>query len=191
MQIKIILIISLTIVFLEFIDVGKKNILKIYFGSMFFSTILVGIYNFDIIKQSMLIPNLGICIIMIFIAVGIYSTDFLIFNMIKHDMLILDIKYYFKGNINKSKFAISCIFTVMEEIVFRVPLVHLENYSIIYILVSSISFGIIHIYFSKYDCFSKFIFGVILGSICLISHSLICCIIVHVTYNYLVLKVKE
>ena len=79
----------------------------------------------------------------------------------------------------------------MEEIVFRGSLLEIENYFIIYILISSISFGIIHIYFSKYDCFSKFIFGVILGTICLISHSIICCIIVHVTYNYLVLKVKE
>lgn len=191
LEVKAILIIVSIIIFLHFIGAGKKFILRVYYFIMIFSSILIGIHSFQSVEKIIRIPNIYLCAIMGVIAIIIYIIDFAVLNMVKNDTLILDFKYYFKGNINKVKFLISSLFSIMEEIVFRTALVEIEKYIVIYLLISSISFGLIHIFFSKYDCFSKFILGIILGIICLVTKSLIYPMIVHVIYNYLVLKIKE
>ena len=188
LKILVILIITIIIKLLIYKRVNRNLIIKIYFVIIMSLTIFEGIFSLNIILKSIQSLNLCICIIMIFFSIIIYIIDFFILNIIENNVLILDFKYYFRGKIDKVKFLISCLFAVMEEVVFRMLLIGIENNKIFFLLITSICFGIIHRFFSKYDCFSKFVLGMILGIISIMTENLIYPMMIHIIYNYLTLK---
>lgn len=190
MEFILVLLITTIISVLNYKKVNRKLILKAYFFIMIFSTIFISICNFDLIVESIRLLKKYICIMMVFISILIYIIDYAILNIVKNDTLILDLKYYFTGSINKINFFISCMFALMEEIVFRLFLIKVEEHLILILIFTSICFGIIHYFFSKYDCFSKCVLGLILGIILIITKNIIYLAIVHIVYNYFALKIK-
>ena len=50
----------------------------------------------------------------------------------------------------------------------------------------TLSFGLAHIFFSKYDVASKMIIGILLGIISIVSHNVFHAIIIHAVYNLIV-----
>lgn len=186
-----ILIISFIIPILKSRKIGKKLILKIYAIFMIYSSLIIVIYRFNTIKRDINSLNLYKCILMVLISIVIYMVDLLCVNIVKNDAIILDFKYYFKGKVNDIKFLISVFITIMEELVFRMWLLAIKDKMYLYLIISSVCFGLVHIFFSKYDCISKIILGMILGIIYIYTENIIYSIIMHLFYNYLVLKIKE
>lgn len=139
--------------------------------------------DFANIETGIFTITIGKVFLIAVISIVIYIIDLLSINIVKNDILILDWKYYFKGKVNKIKFFISFVISIMEEIVFRMWILD-GTISIFYSLIlSSICFGIVHIFFSKYDCVSKAIFGLILGVIYIYTGNIIYTIITHIFYN--------
>lgn len=135
--------------------------------------------------------RLSTAIIMICISLVIYVIDFVVLNIVKNDVLILDFFYFFKGRVNKLQFLFSFIISIIEEIAFRSWLLKTDEKIWVCVALSSICFGIAHVFFSKYDIISKTILGIILAIIYVKSGNILYSVIVHVTYNYFAIKHKN
>ncbi|WP_407922707.1 CPBP family intramembrane glutamic endopeptidase [Anaerococcus urinomassiliensis] len=111
--------------------------------------------------------------------------DLLIKNIILNDILILDFKFYTSfNNISILRLIFSLIISIGEEFIFRFPIGQFEIVrGGLLLIVGSISFGIIHFYFSKYDGLSKIVIGLIFGTIILLTKNIYYSIITHITYN--------
>ena len=141
-------------------------------------------YKMELIMQAMNVEFL-LCVGFIIIGFLIYMVDLLIKNILLNDLLILDIKFYTSfNNISILRLILSLIISIGEEFIFRFPISQLEfvKGGLLFML-GSISFGIIHFYFSKYDGLSKIVIGLIFGMIVLITKNIYYSIIVHITYN--------
>ena len=121
-----------------------------------------------------------------------YVSENMIFNVIFDDVLVLDLNYYFGGKLDKIQFMISLPIAFLEECAFRLPLIVYvdqgSEYVWLLIIVSSILFGINHLFFSKYNAVSKCVLGVILAVITIYGESILVTIVLHIIYNYLTSK---
>ena len=126
-----------------------------------------------------------LCLVFIIIGFLIYMMDLLIKNIILNDILILDIKFYTSfNNISILRLIFSLIISIGEELIFRFPISQFEVVrGGLLLIVGSISFGIIHFYFSKYDGLSKIFIGLIFGIISFLTKNIYYSIIAHITYN--------
>ncbi|MBO0481263.1 CPBP family intramembrane metalloprotease [Enterococcus sp. MSG2901] len=109
-------------------------------------------------------------------------------NIIINKTIILDVKYYITGKLNIVKFLFSIPIMTIEELAFRLPIIfdnasHLSCWS--YLIISSFTFGSVHIFFSKQDLVSKTILGFILGFTMIETQNIIFSIVLHLFYNFL------
>lgn len=131
--------------------------------------------------SSLQLKPVGICIL---VGLAVYILDLALKNIILNDVLILDPKYYFYP---KKKAFLPTILSVIlafgEEVVFRFPLCLFETGIGALFLIGSLSFGCIHLFFSKYDMTSKCILGLILGITCIAMKTYAYAAVVHIIYN--------
>ncbi len=174
-------------------DVSLKKIWGLYLlvlANTSITFIQTGIVKFNLIEINMLFLRniiIGIVVIAIF-----YVLEKMMLVALENDnTIVIDYRFYFKGRLEKVSFLFSVPVLVLEEMVFRWPLESSELTNIttaILIVISSVSFGMIHVVFSKYDRQSKIILGLILSISMLIFKNVLIVILMHLFYNYLALK---
>ncbi|WP_407656421.1 CPBP family intramembrane glutamic endopeptidase [Massilibacterium senegalense] len=105
--------------------------------------------------------------------------------------MLLDIPYIFKGKTHLYPFFISSMIAILEELLFRYYLfTALDFPHLPLLIISSIFFGILHLFFSVYDVFSKTMLSLVCGIIFLVYGSVLYPILFHVIYNFFALKKK-
>ncbi|PFO82326.1 hypothetical protein COJ77_12760 [Bacillus cereus] len=158
-----------------------------------FVCIIINSFYFGIVDAQLTLSfkTLFIIVVVSILAILFFITDFIVLNMIINKVLILDFPYFFKGKVQIIAFLISLLIAIQEEFLFRYYLFQESSYpSIFLLLIGSVSFGVIHIVFSKYDIFSKTFLGFVCGVIFLLTNSILFSILFHIIYNYFTLKNK-
>ncbi|WP_210617928.1 CPBP family intramembrane glutamic endopeptidase [Mammaliicoccus lentus] len=79
---------------------------------------------------------------------------------------------------------------ILEEVFFRKVLFYHFDNNIDYLILGSIVFGAVHVYFSKKDIFFKFILGLLLSLIYIRTEDLYVTLFLHLLYNLFILKLK-
>jgi len=110
------------------------------------------------------------------------------FFMITKKALILDLGFYFKGKLPYLSFALSCIISILEELVWRQLLFYNQIDLLLPIGLSIIGFGLSHIVWGKHQVWLKSILGIVLTLIYLVSNDILFVILIHISYNYFMLK---
>ncbi|MFZ5354002.1 MAG: CPBP family intramembrane glutamic endopeptidase [Bacillota bacterium] len=134
--------------------------------------------------------NIYKLLLIILVAVLFFMADFFIYNMLTNKIILIDIRYYFSGKLNFYKYSVSLVFTIMEELLFRFFLLEELGTGFLIILLSGISFGVTHIFFSRYDVFSKTFLGLLCAIAYAFTGSIVFSIVLHGTYNIMALKEK-
>lgn len=141
-------------------------------------------YTF-LLEQLMTIYSL-LLIICAVCGITIYIVDLAVKNIIQNDVLILDWKYYFCP---KKKLHLSVVFSVLiacgEEVIFRLPICVFAEQKFLLLFVGSIAYGIVHLFFSRYDACSKIVLGLLFGIIAILMKNIFCAVVVHAIYNIL------
>lgn len=158
-----------------------------------FVCIIINSFYFGIvnIQLTLSFKTIFITIVVSILAIVFFIADFIVLNIITNNVLILDFLYFFKGRVQIISFLISLLIAIQEEFLFRYYLFQESGYSSLFLLlIGSVSFGVIHIVFSKYDIFSKTFLGFVCGVIFLLTNSILFSILFHIIYNYFALKNK-
>lgn len=143
-------------------------------------------------QQTYLKTSLLVALMIIILAILFYIFDFIVLNIIRHNQLILDVPFMFRGEVHSTLFIISMGFAGLEELLFRYYVLKIDSYSTTYLLlIGSICFGLVHLKFSKYDIFSKTFLGIGCGVVFLFTNNIIYSILFHCTYNFFALKNKK
>lgn len=154
----------------------------IFFGACYY----VYTYHINLIEKIHSVRLLSV-IICVICGTVIYITDLMLKNIILHDVLILDWKYYFRP---KKRMHISILLSLLvacgEELVFRLPICVFPAHKLILLLLSSVAYGIVHLFFSRYDACSKIIIGLLLASCVICSENIYNAFIIHIVYNILI-----
>lgn len=132
--------------------------------------------------------------IMIFFVLGLlfYIIDFIVLNMIKNKIIILDISYILRGKASITIYITSFLILCLEEILFRYYVyLNAYNFTVFFLISGSVCFGFVHIKFSRYDMFSKFFLGILCSIIFLLSNNILFSITFHATYSFFTLKNKN
>lgn len=130
--------------------------------------------------------------IVVILGMVFFVVDFIVLNMIKKKVLILDFLYILKGKLQWRVFLLSSFIAIFEEILFRYYTLTSEAMPLILLLIiSSLSFGLVHIFFSTYDIFSKTVLGFVCGILFLLTDHILFPIVFHVTYNLFASKEKS
>lgn len=168
--------------------INKLLVLKIYVGLLCAATTAM----FFLIKDYnvMFEPITYIhCLVSIFSIVIFYCSELLLANAVMNKMLILDYRFYFTGKVEFSKMLTSLPILIMEEAVFRLPIISaLEAYPWLFCGITSLSFGLVHLFFSKQNMISKVFLGLLLGYTILISKNVYLVVLMHGTYNLLIFQ---
>lgn len=127
-------------------------------------------------------------LISILLIIIFYCSEVLLVNVIKNKVLILDYSFYFTGKVKLSQLFLSLPILIMEEIVFRLPVLAFNAYIWLLCGIASLCFGLVHVYFSKQDMISKVFLGFLLGCTLIISRNIYLVLLMHIFYNLLVFK---
>ena len=189
MIIIVLIYIFIPVIELLTLELTKKH--KIVFKiHLCFISIVSMIMLFKILKTEencIMDMNFIFVLICLIIGVAIYVFDLAIKNIIQNDVLILDPSYYFTQNNERYlSIFISVVIACTEEMTFRAPLCIYNQQRVLLLVIGSVSFGCLHLFFSKYDAASKIVLGIVLGLICVIMNNFVYSIIVHIIYNILI-----
>ncbi|OTN83645.1 CPBP family intramembrane glutamic endopeptidase [Enterococcus faecium] len=77
---------------------------------------------------------------------------------------------------------------VLEELFFRTVTYEHITSPFLFIIISGVSFGLCHIYFSKRDMIYKFFLGMMLAILYVRSNNVYLCILIHLIYNMFILN---
>lgn len=141
-------------------------------------------------KAFPVLTNNSILDILLGLVVGIlvFVMELFILFMIKYKAVVIDLPFYFRGNVNYFSFLISFIVLIHEEIIWRYVLLSIGFNYTLSLLLGAVLFGLCHIYFGKIQIISKFFLGLLLGIIYIVSSSLLLVIVIHSTYNFFIIK---
>lgn len=150
--------------------------------------VVYGVMEFPFSYVSLLMIQL---VASILAAILYFTLDFIVLNMVRHQVLLLDFPYILSGAIQWRSFLISCCMAVVEELTFRYFVLNNLDHPFLPLIMSSVLFGLVHIVFSRYDVVSKAILGLICGVIFIITGNIVIAILFHLVYNYFTLKEKN
>ncbi|AIS51584.1 abortive infection protein [Thermoanaerobacter kivui] len=169
-----------------------KNIaLKLYISLLILAAWINVLYAYNSNIQFTGTLSITILLVVSITSLVYYVLDFMLINIIKSDVLILDIAYYFKGRVKMLEFLTSVIIGILEELVFRLYLIESSiKMEFLLLILSSMCFSMVHIFFSKYDVLSKMVMGLVLGYIFIQTHNILYPITFHMIYNWFALKKK-
>lgn len=162
-------------------------VLVSYFAFITTVATLIIICNLYALKSEFVNVKILSVLLCVLLGIFLYVIDLVIKNIVLNDVLILDFTYYFSFNRETSfKILLSVLIAFEEELIFRFPLCLFERISFFLLFAGTLSFGLAHIFFSKYDVASKMIIGILLGIISIVSHNVFHAIIIHAVYNLIV-----
>lgn len=184
---SIILIISVL-----YILFGRGNLTVLmlaYSGLLTVFLILNGlVYGLPTIDLRIL-PKDFLSILLILVgAIVFFTVDFIVRFLLSQHTLLLDFKYLLSGRVKISSFLIGVVISIMEEGFFRYYMFEVLGFTLSTILISSVSFGAVHLVFSRYDLISKMVLGLFCGLIYILTRNLMHVILFHITYNFFVLR---
>lgn len=163
----------------------------LYAGLLFTSIFINYFLISPIVWTTVSLKTIFILLFIILLAVVYFMLDFIVFNMIRNNVLLLDLPYILKGKLRFIPFIISFMISILEELLFRFYLLQESNpYLFVYLMIGSISFGLVHIAFSKYDLYSKMVLGLVCGVLLIVSKNILYPIVFHCVYNYFTFKDK-
>lgn len=163
----------------------KRAVLMAYYCIMIVATIL-SVIIFENLKIFSFRMNIPLYFWLTIITISFYCIETMFVNMIVKQVLILDWRFYFKGKIDFIGLIISTPLLIMEEIVFRLPIINVSsetNIKVLLLVFSSICFGAVHLFFSKHDAIAKVFLGLVMSFIFVISGNIIITIFMHLIYN--------
>lgn len=128
--------------------------------------------------------RLLLVVVCVICGIVIYITDLMLKNMILHDVLILDWRYYFSPKKGMHIYVLlSLLIACGEELVFRLPICVFPVDKLVLLLLSSVTYGIVHLFFSRYDACSKIVLGLLLAICVMWTKSIYVSFIIHSVYN--------
>lgn len=166
----------------------RYHVIYIHFGQMVF-IMLANVYQYYpiLINQFQLLNFLMIfgCIS---VSILVYLVDLIVKNMILNDILILDWKYYFRlTNKKQRSLWLSMLIACGEELIFRFPLLIFPEQWRIVFFSGFIAYGSAHLFFLRYDMWSKMALGALLGASVIWTQNIYVAIVIHGVYNFIVI----
>lgn len=115
------------------------------------------------------------------------------FSLIVLSAILVISKYKLLPSYIQKNIKIILFMPIIEEIIFRFILIScLINYyevnKLYSLVISALSFGIFHYFGGMKEVFIKSIIGVFIGGLYLLSNNLLLCLMLHMSFNYCVLK---
>lgn len=184
--IMIFLIPVVDLIMMKFTEVLSHTLCAHFFLVLFGVCGYVYMYSIILIEQLYsihLIPAI-FCVVC---GILIYILDLAVKNMILHEVLILDWLYYFRP---KKQMYISVLISLLigcsEELIFRLPICVFSANQLILLVIGMVTYGIVHLFYSRYDAYSKIIFGLVFGICVILMKNIYYSMIMHAVYNILV-----